>query len=220
MQAYATIMRSIALSQGCVPPTAGPALSQGAPLKSADTVHRSKPMKSTTVQVPLVRTKPDDSRPVTVDRCRSSATGHESLTIYEKETTSIVNSDFRLHFSCSRESVWKRVNFKIQHLSFNFGAEVVIARPAGRSKVAEVRADRCSAVHRACYDHEKCPAMAGSRLRESVFDRTLCGCASSPEDDQICFENLKTPSLRYGKALATAGTPVAAPAHVTRSAEK
>ena len=36
---------------------------------------------------------------------------------------------------------------------------------AGRREVVEVRAGRCSAVHRGCYDHEKCPAMAGSRLR-------------------------------------------------------
>ena len=40
---------------------------------------------------------------------------------------------------------------------------------AGRSEVAEVRAGRCSAVHRGCYDHEKCRAMAGVALAIERF---------------------------------------------------
>ena len=43
--------------------------------------------------------------------------------LHERKTISISTSDFRLQFSCSRESVCKRVNFKVQHLSFNFGTE-------------------------------------------------------------------------------------------------
>ena len=50
-----------------------------------------------------------------------------------RKTTSISISDFRFQLSCSRERVCKRVNFKVQHLSFNFKTEVVIARAAART---------------------------------------------------------------------------------------
>ena len=48
--------------------------------------------------------------------------------LQEKKTTSISISDFRLQLSCSSACVCKRVNFKLQHLSFSFITEVVIAQ--------------------------------------------------------------------------------------------
>ena len=46
--------------------------------------------------------------------------------LQERKTTSISISDFRLQLSCSSACVRKRVNFKLQHLSFNFRTEVLI----------------------------------------------------------------------------------------------
>ena len=40
-------------------------------------------------------------------------------------------SDFSSLARDTRESVCKRVNFKVQHLSFNFGTEVAIAQERG-----------------------------------------------------------------------------------------
>ena len=50
--------------------------------------------------------------------------------LQETKTTSISISDFRLQLSCSSACVCKRVDFKLQHLSFNFITEVVIAQEA------------------------------------------------------------------------------------------
>ena len=48
--------------------------------------------------------------------------------VQERNARSFLTSDFRVQCSRPRERVCKRVNFKVQHLSFNFKTEVTITQ--------------------------------------------------------------------------------------------